>query len=624
MVLAERNTGDIVRNGRRSRGPSPNTHTSGAGSGAAGHGHNSATGMAGGGGAGGGGGGGGGSGGTNSTGNEKATANVPGAGTPESSDDDNSTKRNGKSKAKQSEYEEKIRVGRDYQAVCPQLVPELDRRPELMNERALLVWSPTKEIPDMKLEEYISVAKEKYGYNGEQALGMLFWHKHDLERAVMDLANFTPFPDEWTIEDKVLFDQAFQFHGKSFHRIRQMLPDKSIASLVKYYYSWKKTRHRSSAMDRQEKMIKTAVKDGSENGSEVGSNEESDNDDKIQKNRQMMEQLEKDCSDGNVDVDSGSTGAQKTTPSSTETAAAAQPRISARWTSDEIEVALLALRDYGKNFPMIAKVVGTKTEAHVRTFYVSNRRRYNLDQIVKEYEAKSEDSNIEEQCDAAPAAGAAATTATAATAAAGNLMEGSKSETSDATSQELAKKEEPMANANSTASSNSNNNTTKKKPELMNAAIAALKSSECASSTAVAPLAAALAAATASGTASVNKAATLAIGAPTITIVDESDTATSSSSDLANSNNNMAPAAGSNSVSSLSGISSSNSSSSSSAAPAKSSTNNNHNDADSEESLSLKSSAHVPVKRDNSDLNTGELPPAKKMALAVGAEFLAK
>lgn len=51
-----------------------------------------------------------------------------------------------------SRHIEKIRVGRDYQAVCPQLVPELDRRPELMNERALLVWSPTKEIPDMKCE----------------------------------------------------------------------------------------------------------------------------------------------------------------------------------------------------------------------------------------------------------------------------------------------------------------------------------------------------------------------------------------------------------------------------------------------------------------------------------------
>lgn len=73
------------------------------------------------------------------------------------------------------------------------------------------------------MDEYITTAKEKYGYNGEQALGMLFWHKHDLSRASLDLANFTPFPDEWTVEDKVLFEQAFQFHGKSFHRIRQMV-----------------------------------------------------------------------------------------------------------------------------------------------------------------------------------------------------------------------------------------------------------------------------------------------------------------------------------------------------------------------------------------------------------------
>lgn len=73
------------------------------------------------------------------------------------------------------------------------------------------------------VDEYIILSKEKYGYNGEQALGMLFWHKHNLERAVLDLSNFTPFPDEWTVEDKVLFEQAFQFHGKSFHRIRQMV-----------------------------------------------------------------------------------------------------------------------------------------------------------------------------------------------------------------------------------------------------------------------------------------------------------------------------------------------------------------------------------------------------------------
>lgn len=76
------------------------------------------------------------------------------------------------------------------------------------------------------------MAKERYGYNGEQALGMLFWHKHDLERAVLDLANFTPFPDEWSVEDKVLFEQAFLFHGKSFHRIRQMVR----AAAVRYVF----------------------------------------------------------------------------------------------------------------------------------------------------------------------------------------------------------------------------------------------------------------------------------------------------------------------------------------------------------------------------------------------------
>lgn len=52
---------------------------------------------------------------------------------------------------------------------------------------------------------------------------MLFWHKHNIEKALADLPNFTPFPDEWTVEDKVLFEQAFSFHGKSFQRIRQMV-----------------------------------------------------------------------------------------------------------------------------------------------------------------------------------------------------------------------------------------------------------------------------------------------------------------------------------------------------------------------------------------------------------------
>lgn len=61
--------------------------------------------------------------------------------------------------------------------------------------------------------------------------------------------------------------------------ISPQLPDKTIASLVKYYYSWKKTRSRTSVIDRQQEKQK--LKESSENGSENGSNEESDNEEKV-------------------------------------------------------------------------------------------------------------------------------------------------------------------------------------------------------------------------------------------------------------------------------------------------------------------------------------------------------
>ena len=41
-------------------------------------------------------------------------------------------------------------------------------------------------------------------------------------------------------------------------------------------------------------------------------------------------------------------------------------------------------------FPQaIAEVIGTKTESHVRSFYVNYRRKYNLDSAMKEYEAEN-------------------------------------------------------------------------------------------------------------------------------------------------------------------------------------------------------------------------------------------
>lgn len=46
------------------------------------------------------------------------------------------------------------------------------------------------------------------------------------------------------------------------------------------------------------------------------------------------------------------------------------------------------VRKYGKDFQAIAEVIGNKTEAHVRSFFVNFRRRYNLDEVLAEYEAE--------------------------------------------------------------------------------------------------------------------------------------------------------------------------------------------------------------------------------------------
>ncbi|KAG5855888.1 hypothetical protein ANANG_G00001730 [Anguilla anguilla] len=169
-----------------------------------------------------------------------------------------------------------MRVGPQYQASVPDYDPEVAKASQERENLGMLVWFPNQNLAEAKLDEYIAIAKERHGYNMEQALGMLFWHKHNIEKSLADLPNFTPFPDEWTVEDKVLFEQGFGFHGKTFHRIQQMLPDKSIASLVRFYYSWKKTRSKTSVMDRHARKHKRDREESEDEMEENGGSSPSD------------------------------------------------------------------------------------------------------------------------------------------------------------------------------------------------------------------------------------------------------------------------------------------------------------------------------------------------------------
>ncbi|XP_023686164.1 REST corepressor 3 isoform X3 [Paramormyrops kingsleyae] len=364
------------------------------------------------------------------------------------------------------EHDVGMRVGSEYQATIPEYDPGSTKYSE-KDSGGMLVWSPYHTIVDTKLDEYIAIAKEKHGYNVEQALGMLFWHKHNIEKSLADLPNFTPFPDEWTVEDKVLFEQAFSFHGKSFHRIQQMLPDKSISSLVKYYYSWKKTRSRTSLMDRQaRKLANRSNQDESDEEMEEANPIEANDSDydptketkkelsvharvccppkthsepptpttKIGMGRREHQTLQhrhhsqrSKCrppkgmyltQEDVVAVSCSSTAANtvlrqldmELVSLKRQVQNAKQlnsilkqkmesgiddyrlpecnQKINARWTTDEQLLAVQGVRKYGKDFQAIADVIGNKTVGQVKNFFVNYRRRFNLEEVLQEWEAE--------------------------------------------------------------------------------------------------------------------------------------------------------------------------------------------------------------------------------------------
>lgn len=59
-------------------------------------------------------------------------------------------------------------------------------------------------------------------------------------------------------------------------------------------------------------------------------------------------------------------------------------------------------RKYGKDFKATAEVIGTKTELHVRSFFVNYRRRYNLDEVHEEFLKENGGHSVKQETDEQP------------------------------------------------------------------------------------------------------------------------------------------------------------------------------------------------------------------------------
>lgn len=58
-------------------------------------------------------------------------------------------------------------------------------------------------------------------------MSLLYWNGYDLDRTLKDLPKFKSQnrdePADWTIEDMIKFESAFDIVGKDFDRIKKMV-----------------------------------------------------------------------------------------------------------------------------------------------------------------------------------------------------------------------------------------------------------------------------------------------------------------------------------------------------------------------------------------------------------------
>ncbi|XP_064394804.1 REST corepressor 3-like [Halichondria panicea] len=327
-----------------------------------------------------------------------------------------------------------MRIGSEYQAEIPGLASQGNS--SVKGVGSVLVWAPCPRTHERDVNEYIKVAKEQYGYTLDQALGLLYWHKYDIKRATEDLANFCPLQDEWSMEDRVTFEQAFQYHGKNFQRIRAMLPDKPISSLVKHYYLRKKSYSQYSLMDKHAKKNWKRISTGMPiSNDDTDSNKSGSSRSETfaaplpimlpplplgpgAKGKQLpkgiylsthelssltndtshtfLQQLDREIKlyretiQSNIQTivsvkDGGHDNIENFRPQEFSKKSGLSMQ-GCKWSDEEIRICLEVISSHGKNYDALVSALEGKTLQQVKNFFTNYKRKLNLPKLIAEYE----------------------------------------------------------------------------------------------------------------------------------------------------------------------------------------------------------------------------------------------
>lgn len=144
-----------------------------------------------------------------------------------------------------------ISVGNEFQVpatsmtLCDKKAPPDQEYPD----RDECLWRPTDTLQQKCVDEYCKKAQEQFNINVERSLLILLCSSHDLKASLEKVSKRKVINEWFSLEDTLIFRNAYSCFGKQFHKIRQMMPHKSLCALVEHYYKTKKNQQYRSFYD---------------------------------------------------------------------------------------------------------------------------------------------------------------------------------------------------------------------------------------------------------------------------------------------------------------------------------------------------------------------------------------
>ncbi|VDD93417.1 unnamed protein product [Enterobius vermicularis] len=305
-----------------------------------------------------------------------------------------------------------------------------DSKPCEEKDRDVCIWINSESLSDSDFEQLCNTARRQLGMLQEEVLEALYKNHYNLLETLEHLEEFIgPRFEPFSRAEVTAFFQGMKAcNNNDFVYIRtNYLPNRKVAELVDFYYKTKKTKCFGQPSDRccpfktklcsDEEPLVSRAECANCCGTVQNKNLEKDLPtlcgicslyySKTKKLRPFYVPLvSADSGDKLLSVTAGKEGtaecsslsavdslSEKTEHSCSFARSKLHRLRTARWTSSEKEMAVIAFLKFGKDFTAIANEIGTKSVADIKRFYVNFGSDYRLDFLVSHSQSSQKVEN---------------------------------------------------------------------------------------------------------------------------------------------------------------------------------------------------------------------------------------